>query len=165
MIVALTGTPGTGKSSVAEELEGFEVLDLTEFVQEEDLGTQGEEFEADVEAMVEALEKELEVQKNVILEGHLSHHYPADICVVLRTRPDVLRERLERRDYSPGKVRENVEAEALDTVLSEAVEEQETVIEVDTTEMTAEETAASIRQKIDEGVPDYGSIDWSSYLV
>ncbi len=165
MIVALTGTPGTGKSSVAEQLEGFDTLDLTGFVKDRGLGIEEEEFEVDVDAMVEALEEELERRRDVVIEGHLSHHFPADVCVVLRTRPDVLRERLEQRGYDTEKIEENVEAEALDAVLTEAVESQETVIEIDTTGKTPVETAEELEGKVEKGISDYGSIDWSDYLV
>jgi len=36
MIVALTGTPGTGKSSVSQKIEGWNILNLSEFVREND---------------------------------------------------------------------------------------------------------------------------------
>ncbi|MFB6190320.1 MAG: adenylate kinase family protein [Candidatus Nanohaloarchaea archaeon] len=165
MEIALTGTPGTGKTSIARELEeqGFKVIDLTEFVKENGLGTSGDEFEVDVPEMVEALE-EREFEEDAVIEGHLAHHYPADLCVVLRCRPDELEERLKRRDYSRGKVEDNVESEALDLVLQEAVREQETVIEVDTTGRDVGEVAEEVRKRIEKGDEVYGEVDWSEFL-
>ncbi|MFB6204612.1 MAG: adenylate kinase family protein [Candidatus Nanohaloarchaea archaeon] len=160
MIIALTGTPGTGKTSVSEEL-GYPVIHLTEYVKEHGLGEQREEFEVDVPAMVESLE---DLDGDHVIEGHLAHHVPADICIVLRCAPDELEERLSDRDYPPQKVRENIESEALDVVLVEAVEEQDTVVEVDTTGKTVEETVETVKEKIERGEPDYGDIDWTSEL-
>lgn len=164
MIVSLTGTPGTGKTSVAEELEGFQVVEIGEFARERGLGEQGEEFEVDLDAAVEALRDELEPGKDTVVEGHLSHHFPSDCCVVLRCRPDELRERLEKRGYPGEKVEENVEAEALDIVLQEALELQEKVIEVDTTGREAGEVAAEVSERLESGDTGYGEVDWSSFL-
>lgn len=164
MIIALTGTPGTGKTSVAEELEGFEVIDLTKFVKERGLGEEGNEFEVDVETMVEALDQEIDSEKDVLIEGHLAHHFPADFCAVLRCNPEELRKRLSQRDYTEEKIEENVESEVLDVVLSEAVEEQGKIIEIDTTGRDAEEAAAEVERRIEEQETGYGDVDWTRYL-
>ncbi|MFB6145590.1 MAG: adenylate kinase family protein [Candidatus Nanohaloarchaea archaeon] len=163
MIVALTGTPGTGKTSVAERLD-YEVLDLTEFVKERSLGEQGDEFEVDIDAMVNELEDYLKDKDDVVIEGHLSHHFPSDYCVVLRCDPDELEERLSERDYSSEKIRENIESEILDSILIEAVDMQKNVLEVDTTGRDSEEVAKDIEAAINEGKTGYGEIDWTSRL-
>ena len=163
MKIALTGTPGTGKTTISQlfDEQAYEVIDLTEYVKEKGLGEKGEkEFEVDIEQM----KKSLEDEDFGVLEGHLAHHIPVDICVVLRTRPDELRERLEDRDYSRGKVEENIQSEILDVVLSEAVENQETVVEIDTTGKDAEEAFKEVKRKIEEGENDYGNFDWTEYL-
>lgn len=166
MKIALTGTPGTGKTSVAEELsEKFNVVNLTDFIKDRGLGEQSEkEFEVDVDAMVERLEEELEGSEDVLVEGHLAHHFPAEFCVVLRCRPDELRERLKQRDYKHSKIEENVESEALDVVLQEAVGEQENVIEIDTTEREVSRVGEEIEKRIEEEDTGYGKVDWSEYL-
>ncbi len=165
MIVAVTGTPGTGKTSVSTELEDkFEVVDLTKFIKEKKLGEEKEEIEVDPDDLVETLEEEIDPEKDTVLDGHLSHHYPTDFCVVLRTKPDVLRERLEERDYSEEKIEENVESEILDVILSEAVQKQENIIEIDTTDRDAEEIAKEIRERIREKNTGYGSTDWTEFL-
>lgn len=167
MILALTGTPGTGKTSIAEELEkqGWKVIDLREFIEEHELGEKKDELEVDVEELMDRLHEELaDSSDNLVLEGHLSHHYPADFCVVLRCEPEELRRRLEERDYSEEKTEENVEAEAIDLILQEAIERQENIIEVDTTEKSAKETADEILQRLEHGDTGYGEIDWSEYI-
>ncbi|MFB6209414.1 MAG: adenylate kinase family protein [Candidatus Nanohaloarchaea archaeon] len=164
MIVALTGTPGTGKTAVSEQLDGFRTVDLGDFCRTRELGEQREEFEVNIEEMREELEDYLENEEKMVIEGHLSHHCPADYCIVLRCHPEELRERLETRDYSREKIEENVEAEKLDSILIEAVENQENVIEVDTTGRDASEVAAEIRKKLEEGETGYGKVDWSGTI-
>jgi len=160
--IAVTGTPGTGKTTVSNlfEEQGRKVLHLTEYVKEKGLGEQSDEFEVDVPQMKKALDDE----DFEVVEGHLSHHVSVDVCIVLRTRPDVLRERLDDREYSKEKIEENVESEVLDVILSETVGLQEIVIEVDTTEKDAEEVFEEIKEKIDVGESDYGNFDCTEYL-
>lgn len=164
MIIALTGTPGTGKTSVAKELEGFETIDLTEFVKQKELGEQQDEFEVDLDAMVESLEEEIDLEEDIVIDGHLSHHFPADFCVVLRCNPEELRERLSERDYPEQKIEENVESEILDVLLGEAVNNQSNIIEVDTTARDAEDVAKEIENRIKKKDTGYGEIDWTEYL-
>lgn len=166
MIIALTGTPGTGKTSIAGELEegGYEILDLTEFVKNRNLGVQEEEFEVDVEKMVNALEDYLEDKEDVVVEGHLSHYFPSDLCIVLRCSPDELRDRLSSRDYSQQKIDENVESEMLDSILIEALKSQDHVFEIDTTGKDAGEVAERLEEVIENEETGYGKVDWTSQL-
>ncbi|MFB6099764.1 MAG: adenylate kinase family protein [Candidatus Nanohalobium sp.] len=165
MVIALTGTPGTGKTTVSEKLEeGFEVVDLTKFLEEKDIGREVDgEREVRIGEMLEELEGEI-FSDDTVVEGHLAHHLPADVCIVLRCRPDILKERLSSRPYPDSKVRENVESEKIDIILTEAVKNQETVIEIDTTEKSVEETVEEIKEKLDERENDYGNVDWSEFI-
>lgn len=166
MIITVTGTPGTGKTTISEALD-LPVIHLTKFVKQKGLGEQREEFEVDIPAMKEALEDEVEEYEEVVIEGHLAHYSPSDLCFVLRCDPEVLDDRLEERNYSESKVRENLESEALDIVLAKAVEHQETVIEIDTTDFDVDEVVKKIERKIEEWPDleaDYGEVDWSDWL-
>jgi adenylate kinase len=166
VIVTVTGTPGTGKTTVTEKLEeeGFEVIHLTEYFEEKDIGEEvNGEREIRVNEMVEGLEKRV-FSEDTVIEGHLAHHFPSDICVVLRCRPDILEERLSGRDYFDRKVEENLEAEKLDIILSEAVQSQDKVIEVDTTDKSLDQTFEEVLEKVDEGKSSYGDIDWTEFL-
>lgn len=166
MIIVLTGTPGTGKTTVSEELtsHGYEVVHLSKFLDRKDIGEKvNREREVDVDLMVEELEQQ-DFPEDFIIEGHLAHHFPADICVVLRCRPDILKERLSKREYSETKIEENIEAEKIDLVLAEAVEKQEKVVEIGTAGKKVEETAEEINKKIKEGESDYGNLDWTEFI-
>lgn len=166
MMVGITGTPGTGKTSVAAELErrGHRVVHLTDTVRpyiiEEDRCRQT--LVVDIDRWAAEFEP-----LDGIVEGHLAHYLPCDRVVVLRCRPDVLRQRLAPRNYPSEKIRENVEAEALDVILVETLEEHpgEHIFEVDTTALSVEECVDLIEQFIRGELPSsYGSIDWTDYL-
>jgi adenylate kinase len=95
-----------------------------------------------------------------ILEGHFSHYF-ADESVVLRLAPSELKKRLEARGYPERKIQENLESEALDVILIEAVEFCGRVSEIDTTGRSPREVAdlvlRAIRKEIDLRP---GQVDW-----
>ncbi len=84
----------------------------------------------------------------IILESHLAH-YIADIMIILRVYPPELKMRLKTRGYSEEKIRENIEAEALDVILVEAFEWCKKVFEIDTTGKSIEETGQDIEKIVD----------------
>ncbi|RQW78325.1 MAG: hypothetical protein EHM14_12285 [Methanothrix sp.] len=161
MRIALTGTPGTGKTTIARLLP-YRIIDINALVKA------GLNFGVDpergcLEADMDGLEKrllEIDSDEICILEGHFSHHF-ADRAIVLRLAPSALRQRLEARGYLPQKVNENLEAEALDVILVESVEMCRHVDEIDTTRKTVEEVAALVC-KIINGELDLppGQVDW-----
>ncbi|HQE97172.1 MAG TPA: adenylate kinase family protein [Methanothrix sp.] len=161
MQIALTGTPGTGKTTVAALLH-YRVLDINSLVRAGmNLGLDPERdcLEADMDALSGHLAS-LDGNEPMILEGHFSHHF-AEWAIVLRLSPAALRTRLEGRGYSQAKIRENLEAEALDVILVEAVEMCRRVDEIDTTGRSAAEVAA-MNENIIEGrlhLPP-GQVDW-----
>ncbi len=161
MQIALTGTPGTGKTTVAALL-AYRILDINSLVRGGmNLGLDPERgcLEADMDALAGHLAS-LDFSETTILEGHFSHHF-ADWAIVLRLSPSALRPRLEARRYSQAKIRENLEAEALDVILVEAVEMCRRVDEIDTTGKSAEEVARTVEDII-EGrlhLPP-GNVDW-----
>jgi adenylate kinase len=138
MIIALTGTPCTGKSTVCRHLEeDYKIIDLNKLIQKEGLHTgldeQRNSLIADLDAIQDRVDEILKDETaTVIIEGHFSHLLKGiDAVIVLRTRPEVLVGRLLARGYSPEKVQENMEAEALDVILIEAVELNDKVYEVE----------------------------------
>ncbi len=147
MLIALTGTPGTGKSSVAKFLrERYRVIvlkDLREFYLEYD--EDRDSYVVDVDSMAEWF-RNFKHEGIVILEGHIAHLMPVEIVVVLRCHPDELRRRLKDRGYGEEKVRENLEAEAMGLITSEAIDMhgEERVFEVDTTGRSAMEVAKDV---------------------
>ena len=118
--VGLTGTPGTGKTSITRVLSE---LALTRSVSDlaDERGFLGlpepEEGvkEIDIDNLVSSLEGEWVTEPDglTIIEGHLAHNLPCDAVVVLRCDPDILRSRLEKRGYPERKINDNVEWELM----------------------------------------------------
>ncbi len=121
--------------------------------------------EIDVKKLDEVLLKER--ADDVVIVGHIAHFLTADMIVVLRTRPSVLRKRLEARDYSEPKIMENLEAEACDVILIEALDRSKNVFEVDTTKRTPDRTADAIEEMLAGKTKKYepGHIDWSEEVL
>src|SRR5271157_4958922 len=164
MMYGLTGTPGTGKSSIAEELacRGHRVVHLSDTMS-------GFVLEKDEIRDTLVIEEEAWISSFVPLdgfvEGHLAHLLPCDRIIILRCRPDKLSERLVSRGYSETKIRENAEAEALDVILIETLEIHPPahVYELDTTSRNVSDCTGLIEQFIKGEIPpSYGSIDWSA---
>jgi adenylate kinase len=166
MMYGITGTPGTGKSAIAAELEGrgFPVLHLSD--------TTGRYvLEADPDRDTLVIDEERWAEEfppfDGFVEGHLAHILACDRLIILRCRPDILAERLVKRGYTPEKVRENAEAEALDVVLIEALDCHPAghIFEMDTTDRSIRESCDMIIQFVQGTLPPvHGTYDWSSYL-
>ncbi|HKL97497.1 MAG TPA: adenylate kinase family protein [Methanocorpusculum sp.] len=165
-MIGITGTPGCGKTSIAELLRsnGYQVLDLkttvAPFVLEHDDASDSDVV--DVDAWADAFP-----YTDGFVEGTFAHYLPCDKIIILRCRPDVLRERLAPRGYSEEKVRENLEAEALDVILIETVDvfASEQIYEIDTTSTDRESVVRSIISFVEGETPaSFGSLDWSKYI-
>jgi len=170
VLIALTGTPGTGKTSVGEVLEarGYAVLDLDRMAREYGLIRGRDEARQADEVDVDALRERIRVPaKLAFLKSHYSHLMDVNVAIVLRCRPSVLRDRLRARQWSEEKILENVEAEAIDVITQEATQRIPFVYEVDTTARLPAETAGevlAILQGKTEG-HEPGKVDWSSEVV
>ena len=140
--ILLTGTPGTGKSTLAAALAaaapGMHHVNVGELVRDKGLHEGwDEEYESyilDEDRICDELEDPME-EGGVILEFHGADLFPErwfDLVLVLRTDNSVLYDRLERRGYSQKKLSENMEAEIMQVILEEARESysQEIVIEL-----------------------------------
>lgn len=181
-IIALTGTPGTGKTTVcgiisehSQYRKQFCVIDLNKLVLDGKLYSGRDEardtYIADMDKLEERVKQiinESPQNRDVIMEGHLSHLLPADAIIVLRAHPVALRKRLgKRKDYSFAKVVENADAEALDVILVESVQRNKNVFEINTTDMNplaVVKSIISIIESLKQGkAPEEflpGKIDW-----
>ena len=170
-MIAITGTPGTGKTALSGELRsrGYDVLDLNEHIRSKGLLEEKDEtrdtFCVDVDALDLSLE-EYRGREKIMIEGHFSHCVECEAIIVLRCHPDVLAERLRRRGYSENKVTENVQAEILDVILCESVETGIPVCELDSSRDKAEDLADKAEDIIKGNIDKYGpgNINWTGEL-
>lgn len=172
MRIALTGTPGTGKSSVGDILRsrGILVVEVSDIAREAGLFRERDEergsYELDPEELQTVVDSRLG-DGTIVMIGHMSHLVRHDLCIVLRCRPSVLRERLRTRGWPHSKVQENVEAEAVDVILIEAMGEDRPVFEIDTTDRCAEMVAEAVQEIMAGKIEKYrpGHTDWSEEVL
>ncbi|RME78615.1 AAA family ATPase [Candidatus Woesearchaeota archaeon] len=141
MIIVITGTPGTGKTTLAKALAtrlDIEYISDKHIIDKYDLaeGFDNERNAAiiDEERFAQALEQETR-DKNAVIDSHLSHFIdPAkvDLCIVTTCELGTLKKRLQLRDYSDQKIRENLDAQIFETCFFEAQELGHNVLEINT---------------------------------
>lgn len=168
MRVAVTGTPGTGKTTATELLDAeLEVVHLNEMIVQEGL-VKGPDPDLDtLVADMRAVEDRVRELNDVVIESHLAHHFAADRVIVLRCHPEVLTRRLRERGAGEAKIQENVDSEALDLILAEAVERhgEDRVYEIDTTDREPEDVAAEIDAVIaGQRDPRVGTVSFVDHL-
>jgi len=164
--IIITGSPGTGKSSVADMLRRklkIRVIHINDYAKKNDLviGKQNDSLVVNMNLLKKMLNKE-----RGIIEGHLACEFKLSsaFVIVLRCNPKVLRKRLKSRGYSKKKIKDNLEAEALDYCTQHAEEHYKKVFEVDTTKRTISESVGEC-VKIIRGKSDGDSVDFSDYFM
>ena len=171
MLVAITGTPGVGKSTVSEILaHRFTVIDIHSYAEQHGLFEEYDEeagsYNVDVEKLNDSIMSE-RYESIVFLDGHLSHFIDCDIIIVLRCEPKILYQRLKDRGYDGKKVLENVRAEVLDVILGESMESGAKVFEIDCSDMTPTQIADRIERIVILGETNDsspGNVDWSGEM-
>ena len=151
-LLGVTGTPGTGKKSIAAELAdllGFASQNLNVLALE--LGCV-ERVNGSVVVDTERLSRSLRerVRSGVVFHGHLLPDLfrgeGIDYVAVLRCDPRILKERLLARGYRGDHLRENLEAELIGVSLSASLRSfgASRVREFDTSQSTPREVARAI---------------------
>tara|TARA_B100001287_G_C22604122_1_gene491847 strand:- start:110 stop:652 length:543 start_codon:yes stop_codon:yes gene_type:complete len=171
--IAITGTPGTGKTSLAEIFcrEQIKVVSVKDLAQQ--FGYLGDIDPDDGSKEIDIHRLSDEWQHNergtIVVEGHLSHFLDVDVIILLRCNPNILKKRLEFRGYSEQKVNSNAEWELISGIWSELLEFEIEVpiLEIDTTEQDLEMTYRDAimwlnGDIIQEGLPEQAekAIDW-----
>ncbi len=174
MRIVITGSPATGKSSVAAGLSRLmscpcvganEIAFQIGAAKRLKSGGKAEkEFTVDLKKLQHAMAAVFKKQKDIVAEGHLLCEFalPADVVVVLRADPRVLLKRYAARKYAKKKAVANVLVEVLDYCLLESEEhyEKKRIIQLD---LTKKASAKKILAKIKARHSD--RVDWSGLLV
>lgn len=178
-IIVIAGTPGTGKTSITRILSdkcGLKALNLSELAIEKGFITMYDEARNTYVINEEKLAQYIQelsrnIEDYVVIQTHYPEIIPGELVektFILRTHPLILEKRLVERRWSKRKVNENVMAEILGVVASNAVSVfgEDKVYEIDTSETKPEEVAdlicSTIRgfTKLKPGV----RIDWLTVL-
>jgi len=177
--VLVSGTPGTGKTTIAKELArrmSYNFIDMGKLAESEHIYLE-EDAERntkiiDERKLAKRIEEEIAVTKGKIV---ISSHYAeivnpklVDKVIVLRTHPDRLRERLSERGWSDKKIKENLEAEILGICSFNALRKygKGRVYEIDTTKLSPDETLMTALEIIGSNGRSYivGSVNWLAEL-
>ena len=168
--LSLTGTPGTGKSTLAGLLSTNElnIITIEELAEKAGALEELDRFDGahpvDLDILLEYLNQNWQLPPTgpEVIDGHFSHNLPVDAVVVLRCNPDILRDRLKQRGYSDSKIESNVEWELLGGAWNEK-EDDTPWIEFDTTDIEPEFIVENILKWISDGFKPTSPedvIDW-----
>ena len=147
--IIITGTPGTGKTTLSKRLSkklNFYYLDVNKIISQYKL-SEGYDRKRKTKIIdINKLNKKLILEvKNIkksgkyngiIIDSHLSHYFPreyADFCIVTKCGIKELNKRLKKKKFHESKIKENLEAEIFDICLNEAKERKHKVMIADTT--------------------------------
>lgn len=128
--IVITGTPGCGKTSHAEQLcieaPAFKHINVTEFAKAHDCFDGYDEERkchiVDEDKLCDALEPMLE-QGGIVIDWHACDWLPerlVDLVIVLKTDNGILYDRLEKRGYPQSKIDENIDCEIMEVIANEA---------------------------------------------
>ena len=135
-LLVVTGTPGAGKSTIAQLLVsefGFVHIDFHELIEKDptlssDFNKEKDCYDLDMDRVEELVRAQLleNPGKLMVLDTHVSQHLTAEIifaAIIVRCSDlKVLEERLADRGYAAAKVKENLDAEIFDICHDETIE-------------------------------------------
>ncbi len=175
--IIVTGTPGVGKTSfskVLSEALGLEYIPLDDVLIENKLYLGFDEergsYIIDIERARSFVYENI-VFDGVVLDSHLAVAVVpcerVDVCLVLRCDPYILMDRLRSKGYPEKKVLENIQAEILDVVLTEALGNcgSEKVIQLDVSQ-GVEKRVAEVVERIRRGIHiESEPVDWLGLIM
>jgi broad-specificity NMP kinase len=147
LLIGVTGTPGSGKSSFASTLSkktGFKAVEINSVL--ESLHAYRTDRDGTKIADLKKLEKAIKKtagKGNLILVGHLAQELdlPYSCMIVMRIGIGKLNARLERRKYGKAKLVENLVCEATDYCGAMSRKRPGPVLEIE----TEREKAAAVK--------------------
>ncbi|WP_407416496.1 adenylate kinase family protein [Methanobrevibacter sp.] len=174
-IIFISGTPCTGKTTIAENLTqklNWDLVKINDLAISNNfvLGIdEDKDYKIiDIDALDENLSNIISSSDNLIVEGHLSHLCSgADKVIVLRCRPEILEKRLASRNYSDAKIYENLEAEALGVCSAESLDIYENnVYELDVSDLSVDDVVSILLDVIGgKRELTFGEIDFMEWLL
>ena len=173
MRIAITGTPGTGKTTCSKMIETkMDIVHLNEIVKNKKFQKGFDESRQTAVVDIDSVRNLFDGRDNIIIESHISHLLDVDKVIILRCRPDELERRLISRNeisevHSKSSIKENIDAEALDVILFEALEMhgEEKVYEIEGSDKNPEEIVQEMEAVIlGDSAPNVGIVSYIEYL-
>lgn len=172
----ITGTPGVGKTTIANKLTNklnAELIPINQLAKQKKIITGTDPQKGyqiiDTKKLNTHLTKKLNTNNKItIVEGHLSHLCSqADNIIVLRLNPNILQKRLKKRNYNKNKIQENLEAEALNICGTEAFYKYKTKVnEIDCTHLKTDNIINKIISTINNQKKfPFGNIDYLNWII
>jgi len=176
MIVAISGVPGTGKTTACKMLEcnGYNVVYINKLISVHPEFVTGYDKKRKVkEVEVGKLKKYIKYHYSrtslTFVDSHYSHLLGPDVIIILRCDPKELINRLKKKRFRKEKIMENIEAEALDVITIESVQVKgkDNVYEIDITNLSTIKIVEAIKKIIETGTKNYsvGKLDWSEEVL
>ncbi|MFW6026422.1 MAG: AAA family ATPase [Candidatus Woesearchaeota archaeon] len=168
MIICFSGTPGSGKTTLAEKsfdflknssLDGYESIEyydnervIKEFPEIYLEYDKNRDTKVIDESLLTNFFKEIKSDSKIILfDSHLSHYLSSeivDLFFITRTDIETLRKRLENRGYSKEKINENIQSEIFKICYIDALEfNHSNIITIDTNKKI-EESFKTIKKEL-----------------
>lgn len=176
--LAITGNPGVGKHTstkfLCEKLGGLKIIDINKIIIDNNAFLLNDDLygkEVDIKKTLKLIRDELKKGGDIVIIGHLVPYVlkpdGIDLVVVMRRSPYEIIKTFEDREYSPGKIRENVASEILGISFYDALKTfgKSKVIEFDATGKTPQESAEEIMSLLQNKLKrKIGMVDWLSLV-
>ena len=166
LVLVLTGNPGVGKHTVSKilaETLGYKIVDVNKEAVKAGMSEQNDSVDVDVEKTKKLLEEK--ISDNSLIVGHLAPFVVSkelvSTVIVLRKNPYDLIEIYEKRNYSDKKKNDNLGSEILGIIAYDSIQNlgEDKTFQINTTSITAEETAKKIESVINR-TSKGDAIDW-----
>ena len=127
MSIVITGNPGVGKHTIANEISkclGLPIIDINNIAKDSELFEKNEDVnEVDVSELKKIIKKQ--ISKPSLIVGHLAPYVLSSKqikkMIVLRRNPYDLISVYKKRGYSEEKIRENTGSEILGVIAHDAI--------------------------------------------
>ena len=166
MKISITGVTTIGKTTVSKQLAkeiDFRHIEINELAKKlkayDGYDKKRQSKILDIKKLKTEIKK---IKDDIILDGHVSHLFKTDLVIVLRCNPKKLKRKLNKKYSNEFKIKENLDAEILGVITSEALENNKNVYEIDITDKTVKQTIDIIKKIIKSKNKSYktGKIDW-----
>ena len=171
MSIIITGTPGVGKHTIANEIAKkmkLEIIDINKIAKESELFEKNQDVnDVDVEKLKEIL-KEKDFEEKVVV-GHLAPYVleknQIKIIIILRRNPYDLLVVYKNREYTDEKSRENAGSEILGIIAHDTINKfQEKSFQINTSEKSIEETVKKTMEVISSNKGNE-EVDWLDLIT